>query len=83
MKVQVYEASVQADETIRFRVLLAEGAHVSMAVRAAKEYLSKINHRGLSERSFQFQHLREPTKKELDTIKKKGYWIVKQSKNCP
>lgn len=83
MKVQVFDTYVQADETIRFQVLLADGADISVAVRAAKEYLSKINHRGLSEKSCKFQHIRDATKKEEATIKKKGYWIQKQSKNCP
>ena len=85
MNVKAYDVYVKAanSETIHFRVLIKEGINEAQVIKAANSYLAKTPHETISANSCKYQHIRKATSKEEKKIESKGFWIMKQSQNCP
>ena len=84
MNVKAYDVYVKgATETIQFRVLIKEGIDDRQVIKAAESYLAKTPHDTISANSCKYQHIRKATAKEEKKIESKGFWIMKQSQNCP
>lgn len=85
MKVSVYDTYVRKNcgALMHFDILVDENTSITDVYKYGKEYLTlkKIVQTNLSAEECRFCHIEEAPKKVIDSINKKGFYII-EMENC-